>query len=105
MKISSLVVVAAVSLLLFLYSFTVTPSGTIRGTVNPVEATGQVWAMSGGDTVKTDLSNGTFVLANVKSGTYRVVVDAADPYKDAVKEGVAVQDGQTSDVGEIKLEK
>lgn len=105
MKTNSIAAIAAVSLLLLILSFTIVPNGTIRGTVNPAEATGQVWAISGADTVKTELSNGTFVLANVKSGTYRVVVDAADPYKDAVKEGVAVQDGQTSDLGEIKLEK
>jgi hypothetical protein len=41
----------------------------------------------------------------VKPGTYKVVVDAKEPYKDAAVDNVAVSDGAPADVGTIKLQK
>jgi hypothetical protein len=42
---------------------------------------------------------------SVKPGIYKVVVDAIEPYKDAVLENISVKEGQTVDVGEIMLQR
>ena len=39
-----------------------------------------------------------------QSGTYKVIVEANAPYKNASKEGVEVKEGEATDLGEIKLE-
>jgi hypothetical protein len=38
-------------------------------------------------------------------GTYKVYIDAVEPYKDVIKEGVQVTDGGSADLGEILLQK
>jgi hypothetical protein len=48
--------------------------------------------------------NGVFSLA-AKPGLYKVVIDAIEPYKDAILENIEVKEGQTVDVGEIVLQK
>lgn len=87
------------------FAFSNFQAGTIKGTVTPPEGAKEVWAVSATDTLKAPINNGTFEISNAKAGTYKVMVDATDPYKDAVKDGVQVADGQPTDVGEIKLEK
>jgi len=87
------------------FAFSTFQSGGIKGTVTPPEGAKEVWAVSGTDTLKAPITNGAFEISNAKAGTYKVLVDAADPYKDAVKDGIQVADGQPTDVGEIKLEK
>ena len=49
--------------------------------------------------------NGSYEIANVKPGAYRVIIEARPPYRNAAKENVTVTDGQAADAGEIKLEK
>lgn len=95
-------------LTLFLISvlaFTVLQTASIKGTVIPASATGQVWAVSGADTAKAAFTNGVLSLVNVKAGTYKVVVTADEPYRQVVKENVVVQEGSVADLGEIRLEK
>jgi hypothetical protein len=48
--------------------------------------------------------NGVFSFA-VKPGLYKVIVDAVEPYKDAVLENISVKEGQAVDVGEVVLQK
>jgi len=88
-----------------LFAFNNFQAGSIKGTINPPDAAKEVWAVSATDTLKAPVNNGAFEITNAKAGTYKVMVDATDPYKDAVKDGVQVSDGQATDVGEIKLEK
>ena len=88
-----------------LFAFNSFQAGSIKGTVNPTDAAKEVWAVSATDTLKAPINNGAFEITNAKAGTYKVMVDATDPYKDAVKDGVQVSDGQATDIGEIKLEK
>ena len=94
-----------VIILLSLFTFAALPGGSIKGTISPPDGATQVWAISATDTLKTTISSGAFEIPDVKSGTYKVMIDAADPYKDVTKDGIQVTDGRTTDLGEIKLEK
>jgi len=82
-----------------------TPTQTaITGKVTPAEGAENVWAINGADSIKGAVSSGSFAL-QVKAGTYKVIVDAKDPYKDVLLENVEVKDGQPANVGEIVLQK
>ncbi|MBC7902780.1 MAG: carboxypeptidase regulatory-like domain-containing protein [Gemmatimonadaceae bacterium] len=88
-----------------LFAFTEIQTGSIKGTVTPVDGAARVWAVSSTDTLKAAIEQGgTFVIGNAKAGTYRVIVEAKAPYKNQAKDNVTVTDGQPTDVGEIKLE-
>ena len=52
----------------------------------------------------SNVEYGAFSFA-IKPGIYKVVVDAIEPYKDAVLENISVKEGQTVDVGEIVLQR
>ena len=84
-----------------LFAFTGIQSG-ITGKIAPAEAAQSVWAISGTDTVKGTISSGSFNIS-AKPGTYKLMVDAKEPYKDAVLENIQVTD-QMLDVGEIQLQ-
>ena len=86
-----------------LISFRAVQDSAITGKVTPPDGVEYVWAISGTDSLKATATDGSFSLT-VKPGTYKVVVDAKDPYKDAVLENVEVKDGQNSDLGEIRLQ-
>ncbi len=75
----------------------------IRGMVIPADGANWVWGISGTDTIKAATVRGSFVLP-AKSGAWKVIIDANDPYKDAILERVEVKEGQVTDVGEIKLQ-
>lgn len=42
---------------------------------------------------------------DLKAGTYKIVIEATGPYKDFVKEGMVVKDGEVPDLGNITLSK
>ncbi|MDP4151357.1 MAG: carboxypeptidase-like regulatory domain-containing protein [Bacteroidota bacterium] len=88
-----------------LFSFHSFFSGTIRGTVSPADGATRAWAESSTDTVKALVINGSYEITDVKPGTYKVIIEAKPPYKNAAKDGVSVADGQSADAGEIRLEK
>ena len=87
-----------------LFAFTEFRAGTIKGMVTPVDGAVNAWAVSATDTLKATVDKGTFSIADAPPGTYRVIIEAKPPYKNAAKDGVTVTEGQTTDVGEIKLE-
>ncbi|MGC4037118.1 MAG: carboxypeptidase regulatory-like domain-containing protein [Chitinophagaceae bacterium] len=87
-----------------LYAFRTIDQGSITGKVSPADQANAVWAVSGADSVTANVVNGAFSLS-VKAGTYKVIVDAKEPYKDASVDNVTVADGSPIDVGEIKLQK
>ena len=87
-----------------LFAFTISFSGSLKGTVTPSNGALKVWAISSTDTVNGTITNGTFDLRNVKPGTYKLVVEATPPYKNVTKESITVKDGEITDVGEIRLE-
>jgi hypothetical protein len=88
-----------------LFAFSSLRSGSIKGTVSPADGAARVWAESSTDTVKELVINGAYEISDVKPGTYNIIIEAKPPYKNAAKNGVAVNDGQAADAGEIKLEK
>ena len=79
--------------------------GSIRGSVIPADGGLRVWAESATDTLKAPIINGSYEIADAKPGAYKVIIEARPPYKTVAKDGVMVSDGQTSDAGEITLEK
>jgi hypothetical protein len=88
-----------------IFAFTSFDGGSIKGKVTPSDGASQVWALSQTDTLKAIINQGSFEIQNVKAGTYKVYIDAVDPYKDVVKEGVQVTDGGIADIGEIQLQR
>lgn len=76
----------------------------ITGTVEPPEGAMKIWAISGTDSIATVTSSGKFSL-ELKPGSWKVVVQAAKPYKNYSIENIVVLENQFSDTGVIKLEK
>ena len=85
-----------------LFAFTTTQS-SITGKVSPANAAEAVWAIGGTDSVKTTVTSGVFTLS-VKAGTYKVLIDARDPYNDVLLDNIVVKDDAPADVGEIVLQ-
>lgn len=104
MKRASLNFLAVAGLSIGLFAFGSIKEGGIQGKVSPAEGAKEVVAITGTDTLRSQVSNGAFVFSNVKKGTYTVWVKANAPYKDASVENVAVTDSATTDIGEIKLQ-
>jgi len=86
-----------------LFSFNSMFNGTVKGKVTPADGASMAWIISATDTLKAPIMGGTFEIPGVKAGTYKVIIEAKPPYRNTAKDGITVQDGQTSDVGEIKL--
>ena len=74
----------------------------IQGTIDPPEGAKRIWAVSGKDTVSIIPAPGSFIM-DVKPGSWKLVVEAVLPYKNAERESILVIDGQITDVGLIKL--
>jgi len=90
--------------LLAIYAFRNIEQTSIAGRVSPIDGANSAMAISGKDTTTSNILNGAFSFA-VKPGLYKVIIDAVEPYKDAVLENIGVKEGQTVDVGEIVLQK
>ena len=104
MKRASLNFLTVAGLSIGLFAFGSIKEGGIQGKVTPAEGAKEVIAVAGTDTLRSQISNGTFVFGKVKKGTYTIWVKANAPYKDASVENVAVTDSATTDIGEIKLQ-
>ena len=103
MKRARLNILAATAISIGLFAFESIKEGGIQGKVTPVEGVKEVVAVTGMDTLRSQINNGSFVFSNVKKGTYTVWIKANAPYKDISIENVAVVDSATTDIGEIKL--
>jgi hypothetical protein len=100
LKMAALGVIAAIGL----FAFSTFGTGTIKGTVSPTNSINNVLAISGNDTVKAIIHDDSFDFVGIKSGTYRLVIEAMAPYKNFVKDGVVVTDDKTTDVGVLTLQ-
>jgi hypothetical protein len=87
-----------------MFAFTGIEAGSIKGKVSPADGATRAWALSSSDTLQTEIKNGEYEIKDAKPGTYRVIIEAKPPYKNAAKDNVTVTDGQPTDAGEIKLE-
>jgi hypothetical protein len=104
MKITKLSLVAAGIAVISLLGFKAITNGTVKGRVSPADAAVRVWVISATDTLKAPIEMGAFTVADIKPGTYKVVIEAKPPYKNGVKDNVTIGDDATPvDVGEIKL--
>lgn len=77
------------------------PQSGIVGSVSPVDGAESVWAISATDSARGIINAGNFSLT-VKPGTYKLYVDAKDPYQDVILD-VEVQSNRSADVGQIIL--
>lgn len=74
----------------------------IYGSIDPPDGAKKVWAINGTDSVSTVPLTGKFFL-EVKPGTWKLIVEAVAPLKNAVVENILVQEGESADAGVIKL--
>ena len=77
---------------------------SITGKVTPADAADAVWAIKDADTVKSAIGADGAFKVEVTPGTWRVVINAKTPYKNAEVGPVEAAEDKTTDVGEIKLE-
>jgi hypothetical protein len=87
-----------------LFAFTGIETGSIKGKVTPPDGATRAWALSSTDTLQTEIKDGNYEIKDAKAGTYRIIIEAKPPYKNAAKDNITVTDGQPADAGEIKLE-
>lgn len=86
------------------FSFNALQTNSIKGTVTPADKAVRAWAVSPTDTVQVAIEAGAFELKDVKAGTYSVIIEAQEPFANTRKKDVVVAEGQTTEVGEIKLQ-
>lgn len=78
-------------------------TGTIEGAIEPAESAKRVWAISSAaDSAQSAPAMGKFSIP-VKAGTWKIIVEAAAPYKDAVVDNLVVEEGKSTNVGVITL--
>ncbi len=87
-----------------LFAFNILTSGSIKGTIMPVDAGSRAWALSPTDTFRATITQGAYEIPDVKPGAYRIIIEGKPPFKNAAKDSVRVLDGQATEVGEIRLE-
>jgi len=80
-------------------------TGIIKGSIVIPCCAQRVFAVSGKDTVETDVKLGKFELNNLKIGNYTIIIAAQSPYKNYVVNNVPVSDDSFTDLGKIALTK
>lgn len=88
-----------------LLSFRQPPTSLIKGKVTPAFYGVHAWAISNNDTLHTTISDGNFQFAVSEPGTYRIVIEARSPYRHMAKDGIVVNAGQQTNLGELSLQK
>ena len=88
-----------------LFAFSHIEDGSVKGTVSPPEGALRAWVLSAKDTFRSDVTAGSFEIKNVKSGNYRLIIEARAPYKNVAKDSITVIEGNPVDVGAIVLSK
>jgi len=77
--------------------------GSVVGTVAPVNSGSNAWMVSGTDTFKTQVKTNAFEFANVKRGSYTLIIEAVPPFKNGIKNNISITEGTITNVGEIVL--
>ena len=101
----ALLTIFLTGLMAIFFSFSKPAGGTVRGNVIPVEAGLHAFLFSRKDTLSVNISSGTFQFSNVAAGNYNLLVEAAPPYRNAVKEGIRVIEAELTDIGQIELQR
>ena len=79
--------------------------GFVRGNTTQPAMGLRAFLFSGKDTLSVNVVNDSFQFSNVAAGNYKLLVEAAPPYRNAVKEGIRVVEGEFTDAGQIDLQK
>ncbi len=85
-----------------LHAVRVMRQSTISGKISPADAVEVVIAINGTDSLKLKPSEGAFSFI-VQPGAWKVWIDAKKPYKDTTLDA-DVKEGETTQLGEIKLQ-
>jgi hypothetical protein len=88
-------------------TYTEATSGAINGNVVPVAAKPYVMAISAeNDTLGTyaDIETGFFLIKGIEPGTYQVKLEPVDGFQEKTIEGVEVQLGNVTQLGEVTLD-
>ena len=88
-----------------LLSFQSLKPASLKGKITPSFYGVNAWAISGTDTLYTSISDGSFEFPNAEPGVYKLIIEARSPYRNMVKDGIVVKEGQATDIGELTLEK
>jgi hypothetical protein len=88
---------------LLLSAFVLQNGGSIKGNVVPIENAFRAFAILDKDTIKSNIVAGNFVLTNLKSGTYQLVIEAIPPFQHKFIGNIPVKQGETTNIGEIQL--
>lgn len=102
MKKLSWVLIITILVVGSLYAVKAKQSSGITGTVSPAEQVAAVLAIGGNDTIKTTMKDEHFVVA-AGAGTYKLIIKAKAPYKDALLDNIIITEGKLLDVGAIQL--
>ena len=80
-------------------------AGSIKGRVLPTDVATNVYAMMATDTLGTALTglDGRFQISVLSAGTYQVLFDPPDAYRDTTLANVVVTAGHQTDVGDVSL--
>jgi hypothetical protein len=78
--------------------------GSVRGKVTPADGGLRACAIMGSDTTEVSIIAGSFEIINLKPGTYTIIIKTVMPFKPAAKSGIVVNEGETTELGEFKLE-
>lgn len=76
---------------------------TISGKVTPADAADAVWAIKDVDTIKSTIGSDGAFQVEVTPGTWKLVISAKPPYKNAEVNQLEAAEDKNTDVGEIKL--
>jgi hypothetical protein len=76
----------------------------IKGKISPIEASETALIIRDRDTLKTPVVWGNFS-QQVKPGTYKLIVSAKPPFKNAALGNLDVKRNHVLDVGELMLQK
>lgn len=83
----------------FRYHFT----SPVKGSIVPSNAGVRAWLFSKTDTFSAPILQGAFLVEEVKPGNYTLMIEGTPPYRNAIKPGIIVTDGQPTDVGVIQM--
>ena len=75
----------------------------VKGSVTPADAGIRAWVFSKMDTLDAPVLQGNFMIENVKPGNYTLMVEGKPPYRNTVKPGIIVVNGQLTDAGVIQM--
>ncbi len=103
MKVKRFEVVVIAALLFVLSAFVWQNGGTIKGKVIPAENAFRVIAITGSDTSRQVIRDGSFELTKLKPGSYELWIEATEPYQHKQLTDVQVKENQVTDVGDIQL--